>query len=256
MYFIQPSSAITSIIKEGKYRIGWVLFCYFITFLTSYYFSEDLFFGLAIPYFEVAKISFFICTQITESLSTYMMISFISGLVFSFPYLLYQIWSFFIPSCNQKQRQAAKKIFLLSFIIFFFFLIFTFLWILPTIWLFLYKLSNTVDNFHFFIIRLQPKMYDFTLLTLRVLFVTGVCSQIPIIIIFSIGNNINAIQNWIKNRSLFWFLSILLAALITPPDLWCQISVSMFMIIFIEFSFFLAILHIQYLMGINKKYIN
>jgi Tat protein translocase TatC len=251
---MQPSSAITLIIKEGKIRTAWIFFCYFITFCTSYYFAEDLFFGLAIPYFQVAKISFFICTQITESLSTYMMISFISGFVFCFPYIIYQIWSFLIPSCNQDQRETIKKILLVSFTIFIFFLIFTFLCILPNIWLFLYKLSNNVENSHFFIMKLQPKVYDFTLLTLRVLFITGIFSQIPILIIFSVGPNTNAIENWIKNRRLLWFFSILLAAFITPPDLWCQLSVWVFMTIFIEFSFFIAILHNQYLIKLNKIY--
>lgn len=252
---MQPSSssAITFIIKEGKIRTGWIFFCYFMTVITSYFFSEDLFFGLAIPYFQVTKISFFICTQITESLSTYMMISFISGFVFSLPYILYQIWSFFIPSCNQNQRQVAKKIFILSFIIFLFFVVFTFLWILPNIWLFLYKLSNTAENSLFFIVKLQPKVYDFTLLTLRVLLFIVFCSQIPVIIIFSINSNIRVIQNWIKNRHMFWFFSILLSAFITPPDLWCQVLVWVFMTIFIEFSFFIAILNSQYLMKINNK---
>lgn len=249
----ETKAAITFIIKEGRIRTGWIFFSYFITFLTSYYFSEDLFFCLAIPYFQVAKMSFFICTQITESLSTYMMISFISGFVFSLPYTIYQIWSFLIPSFTQNQRKAAKNIFLLSCTIFLFFLVFTFLWILPTIWLFLYKLSNSVENSHFLIMKLQPKVYDFTLLTLRVLFITGLCSQIPIIIIFSIDHNTSSIQNWIKNRHLFWFFSILLAAFITPPDFWCQLSVWAFMTVFIELSFFVVILYSQYLMKINKK---
>ena len=251
------SSAIGSIIKEGKIRIGWILICYFITFLTSYFFSEDLFFGLAIPYFQIAKISFFICTQITESLSTYMMISLISGFVFSFPYILYQIWSFFIPSYNQNQRQAVKKIFFYSLAILFFFFILTYFWILPSIWLFLYKLSNTVDTSHFFIMKLQPKVYDFTLITLRVLFIVGICSQIPIIIIFSLNTvGLKGYRIWIKNRRMLWFLSILLAAFITPPDLSCQMSVWLFMIIFIEFSFYASHLHIQYFIHENKKKID
>jgi Tat protein translocase TatC len=236
------SSSIAHIIKEAKIRFWWMVFCFFITFATCYYFSEDLFFALATPYFKVSKTSFFICTQITESLNTYITISIILGLIFSAPFIFYQVWCFFLPSWNKSQRQLSNKIVIFSLASFLFILYGTFVWILPSIWLFLYKLSNTGTESHFFIIQLQPKIYDFSLLTLRVLFIAGLCSQIPIGIFCSIQYKIISMETCLKNRRILWFTSILFAALITPPDVWCQLSAWFSIVALIELTLFTVII--------------
>jgi len=240
------SSSVRYILKEAKIRFWWVIFCLFATCATCYWFSEDLFFGLATPYLKISKTSFFICTQITESLNTYIIISIFLGIFFCAPYIFYQIWCFFIPSCNKDQRCAMSKIIILSLVAFFFVLIITFIWIMPNIWLFLYKLSNTGSGAQFFIIKLQPKIYDFSILTLRILFISGLCSQIPILIICSIQYRLISIQTLMRSRRFSAFISLLVAALITPPDVWCQLS-AWFCIIFLkELAIFTAIVQLQY----------
>jgi Tat protein translocase TatC len=248
-------SSVLHILREAKVRVWWILFCLFVTCATCYCFSEDFFFALATPYLKISKTSFFICTQITESLNTYIIISTILGIFFCGPYMIYQTWCFFIPSCNEDQRRTASKIFLFSMVAFFFVLIITFLWIMPNIWLFLYKLSNTHEarlqerceaRSAFFIIKLQPKIYDFSILTLRILFVTGLCSQIPILILCSVQLSLISIQTLVRNRPVSGFISILLAALITPPDLWCQLSAWLCILVLIELAIFIAIVQLQY----------
>jgi Tat protein translocase TatC len=218
------ASSVSYILKEAQIRVWWIVFCFFVTCATCYWLSEDLFFGLATPYLKISKTSFFICTQITESLNTYIIISLILGFFFCAPYILYQFWCFLIPSCTKEQRCALNKIIILSQVVFFFVLIITFIWIMPNIWLFLYKLSNTESGAQFFIIKLQPKIYDFSILTLRILLAASLCSQIPILIICSVQYNLISIQTLMRNRRVSTFISLLLAALITPPDVWCQLS--------------------------------
>lgn len=240
-------SSVRHILKEAKVRVWWIIFCLFVTCATCYCFSEDFFFALATPYLKISKTSFFICTQITESLNTYIIISIILGIFFCGPYMIYQIWCFFIPSCNEDQRILFCKIIIFSMVAFFFVLIITFLLIMPNIWLFLYKLSNTREaGAQFFIIKLQPKIYDFSILTLRILFITGLCSQIPILILCCVQFSLISIQTLVRNRRLSAFISILLAALITPPDLWCQLSAWLCILVLMELAIFLAIVQLQY----------
>jgi len=238
--------SVRYILKEAKIRFWWTIFCVFVTCTTCYYFSEDLFFGLATPYLQLSKTSFFICTQITESLNTYIVISITLGIFFGLPYILYQIWCFFIPSCNREQRRTLKRVAFLSLSRFFLVLIVTFIWIIPNIWLFLYKLTNTGSGAQFFVIKLQPKIYDFSTLTLQFLIISGLCSQIPILIVCSIQYRLISIQILIKSRRMIAFTSLLLAALITPPDIWCQL-LAWFCILFLkELAIFAAIIQLQY----------
>lgn len=251
-YYMQ-SATVYFILKEAKMRILWMIFCFFITSATCYWFSQELFFALSTPFLKISKTSFFICTQITESLNTYIIISIILGFFFCIPYILYQIWCFFIPSYNKIQRTCAFKIIILCLVAVFLSLIFTFTWVLPNIWLFLYKLNNTATGQQFFIIQLQPKIYDFSILTLRLLSFTALCSQIPIVVIYCIQYNIITIDALIKRRRSCAFISILLAALITPPDVWCQLSVCLFIFFFIEMAVFLAIVQDQYSTRVFNK---
>ena len=239
-------SSVRFILKEGRWRLFWAVFCFFITFGTCYCFSEDLFFGLATPYLEISKTSFFICTQITESLNTYMTISGVLGLFFCIPYIFYQLWCFFVPSCTKNQRRVFSKIIIFSIMVFLFVLFGTFIWIMPNIWLFLYKLSHASSETRFFLIKLEPKIYDFSILTLRILFITSLCSQIPIAVLCSIQYSLISIQTLIKSRRIIAFISILLAALVTPPDIWCQLSAWFFILFLFELAIFTGIVQLQY----------
>jgi sec-independent protein translocase protein TatC len=272
------NSSLIFIVKEAKFRITWIVFSFFVTFAICYCFSEELFFGLAIPFFKVSKTSFFICTTITESFTTYLIISFILGFFFSIPYVFYQFWCFFSPSFYKNQRfrriptkgvTALKKacpsgslntkeslerarltapsgFCIFSLFALFFALIFTFNWILPNIWLFLYQLSNTKPGAEMFVIKLQPKIYDFSILTLQIFLIMSLCSQIPIIITYFILYNIISVQTLIRNRTTCAFISILFAAMITPPDIWCQLSVCFLAIVLIELTLFISIIREQY----------
>jgi sec-independent protein translocase protein TatC len=239
-------SAAQLILKEAKIRIWWIFCCFIITCGTCYWFSEDLLFLLVAPYLKISKTSFFICTQITESLNTYIAISVIVGIFFCIPYIVYQFWSFFIPSYTITQRYTCRNIIFLSGITFFFVLIITFIWIMPNIWLFLYKLSNTESEAQLFIIKLQPKIYDFSMLTLQVLFITIICSQIPVILICSIQYKLISINVILKSRKSFLLISLLFAALITPPDIWYQLVTWFYISILIELAIFTAIIQLQY----------
>jgi len=193
-------SAINYLLKEARIRILWTLFCILVTCFFCYWRSEDLFFLLSKPFLKVSETNFFICTQLTESLNTYLMISFTLGCFFCVPFILYQIWSFFIPSCNVKQRSFYNKIVFLSFFNLLFILVITFTLVLPAIWLFLYKISNTNAESQFFTIKLQLKIYDFNLLTLRLSLIAALCSQIPIILLCGFKFGLLSVHNLVTTR--------------------------------------------------------
>jgi sec-independent protein translocase protein TatC len=240
------NSSIILILKEAKFRIAWIVFSFFVTFAISYWFSEELFFGLAIPFLKVSKAGFFICTQITESLTTYIIISIFLGFFFCIPFVFYQFWCFFIPSCYKNQRKAFVLLFFFSLIALLSTQILTFNWILPNIWLFLYQLSNTKPVAEMFVIKLQPKIYDFSILTFQIFLIMSFCSQIPIMITYIIDNKVISVQTLITNRTTYAFISILFAALITPPDILCQLSICLFVFLLIELALFLSIIREQY----------
>ncbi|KAH9535830.1 hypothetical protein CY35_17G074200, partial [Sphagnum magellanicum] len=161
-----------------------------------------LFFLSAKPFLGFSY-SGFICTQLTKTSSTYVTISLISCFYFLFPFLSYQIWCFLIPSCYEEQKKKYNNFFYLSGFRFVFSLFFTFVGVVPNIWHFLYKLNITSTNL--LIIKLQPKIFYYIVLTVRILFISSICSQVHVLVICLLESKAIFVKTSIKNRRFLWF---------------------------------------------------
>uniref|UniRef100_UPI0031F3A1A1 Sec-independent protein translocase protein n=1 Tax=Zygnema cf. cylindricum TaxID=3142258 RepID=UPI0031F3A1A1 len=237
-------SALNQIGKEVQIRAVWLMLCILLTFVCCYTFSEELLFLLAKPFLLVSKPnSAFISTQLTETLNTYVTSAVLLCLCACTPYCLYQVWCFFIPSCNQTQRGQLNRLFVLSALSLICVVSVSFMWILPTIWHFLYNLNNTSTLLS---IQLQPKIYDFIMLTVRFVFLSSVCSQIPVILLCFIESNVICLQDCVQHRRSVWFCCVLLAAMLTPPDLWCQLTALVLIYVVIEFTIMYAFIRVHY----------
>lgn len=240
-------SSLELIFKEARIRGTYGALCLLVTCSYCYWFSEYLLFILTKPFLTVVKAnSNFICTQLTESFNTYITTSFLLSFFFCTPYLLYQIWCFFIPSCSKTQRLQLWRAIILSVSAFLFVFLLVYLWIMPNIWFFLYKVSSFTVSRGLLTIHLQPKIYDFILLTLRFLFIASLCSQVPVFFICCIEYNFIDLQDCIKHRRTFFVFSAIFAALVTPPDIWCQIAAWLPISLLIEITIFLALIRNKY----------
>ena len=72
-------------------------------------------------------------------------------------------------------------------------------------------------------IKLQPKIYDHIMLTVRISFIPSVCSQVPVIVIRLPEPRDLSVETSTNSRRFLMVFPLLTAALSTPPDIWCQI---------------------------------
>jgi Tat protein translocase TatC len=211
-----------------------------LTWFTCYWFPEESISPLAKPFITLPLDSYFVCTQLTEALSTYVATSLIACSYFVFPLISYQIWCFLIPSCYGEQRLKYNRIFYLSGFCFSLFLLLTLSWVVPNVWHFLYFVGATSTNL--LMIKLQPKIYDYIMLTVRILFISSVCSQVPVIVICLLESRGLSVETFTSNRRFLMVFSLFTAALSTPPDIWCQTVASFFIYSIIEFAIFVALI--------------
>nr|YP_002860250.1 Sec-Y independent protein translocase component [Nothoceros aenigmaticus]ACC86774.1 Sec-Y independent protein translocase component [Nothoceros aenigmaticus] len=211
-----------TISEEVRIRFFRILIRFSLTRFTCHWFPEECIFLLAkssptSPYLD----SFLIRTESTEASSTYVTTSLISRFYFFLPLPSHQIWCFFIPSCYEERRREYKKLFYLSGFRFFLFLFVTFVWVVPKVRHFLYESSTTSTNS--LIIKLQPKILDYTMPTVRISFISPIRSQVPVLVICLLESKDVSVKTCIKNRRFSLVLPVFTAALITPPEIWCQI---------------------------------
>nr|YP_009674921.1 Sec-Y independent protein translocase component [Haplomitrium hookeri]QDE12937.1 Sec-Y independent protein translocase component [Haplomitrium hookeri] len=190
------------------------------TRFTCYWFPEEFIFPLAkpsptSPYSDPS----FPRTQSTEASSTYVTTSLISCSYPLFPFPSHQIRCFRMPSCYEEQRRKYNQLFYLSGFCSFPFFLVTFVRVVPNVWHFSYKLGTTSTDLP--VIKSQPKIFDYIMLTVRILSIPSICPQVPVLVICLLESG--GMKPFLKNRRFSMVFSLFTAAFLTPPDIWCQI---------------------------------
>nr|YP_009430409.1 transport membrane protein [Platycodon grandiflorus]ARR27540.1 transport membrane protein [Platycodon grandiflorus] len=229
-----------SLIGEVRIRSLRILIGLALTWFTRYWFPEELISLLAKPFLILSLPfdSYFVRTQSTEASPTYLATSPIACSYFVFPLLSHQIWCFLIPSCYGEQRTKYNRFFYLSGSRFSFFLFLTPPRLVPNVWHFPYFMGATSANS--LMIKLEPKIYDHIMLTLRISFIPSLCSQVPVIVIRLPEARALSLESFTNNRRLLMVFPLLTAALSTPPDIWCQIVAPFLIFSIIELAIFMA----------------
>jgi sec-independent protein translocase protein TatC len=163
-----------------------------------------------------------------------MNMSIMGGIVLAFPYVFYQLWSFVKPGLKQKELTIARGTVFYTTLLFFIGILFGYFIIAPlTIQFFgSFQLSAEIRN-------------DFTIssymaIILSTIFFTGLLFLIPIVMYFLAKLDIITPMILKKYRRHAIVAILILAALITPPNLISQIIVAIPIIILYEISILLA----------------
>ena len=89
-------------------------------------------------------------------------------------------------------------------------------------------------------ISLMPQMSLYLSFIMRLLIAFGIVFEIPIIIIFLVRFKIMSLQTLRRQRPYVILIAFVLAAVITPPDVFTQIALAIPFIILFEISLLIA----------------
>lgn len=165
---------------------------------------------------------------------TNLMMSIVGGIVLAFPWIFFQIWSFVKPGLKQKEAKSVKGIVFFVSVLFFIGIAFGYFVIAPLTVQFFgnWQMAEGIDN----IITINSYLKTIV----STVFFTGLLFLLPVVIfIFSKLGIITA--KWLKKYRKHSFIAVLiLAAIITPPDLFTQIIVSIPIVLLYEFGIAIA----------------
>jgi sec-independent protein translocase protein TatC len=173
-------------------------------------------------------------TEVMGQFSYAINMTIMGGIVIAFPYIFYQVWSFIKPGLKERELKMARGTVFYTTILFFFGILFGYFLIAPlTIQFFgSFQLSGEIRN-------------DFTIssymaIVLSTIFFTGLLFLIPVVIYFLAKLDIITPMVLKKYRKHAIVAVLILAALITPPNLISQIIVAIPIMILYEISIILA----------------
>ena len=162
-----------------------------------------------------------IATELSSQFMTHISTSIYLGILFASPYIVYELFKFISPALYEKERKYSVKITCIIYILFILGVLMSYFILFPVSFRFLgtYSVSEKIVSN----ITIDSYVSTFTSLTL----VMGLVFQLPVIAFFlgKIGVITSKVMSHYKKHALI--IIMLVAAIITPPDIMTLILVSL-----------------------------
>jgi sec-independent protein translocase protein TatC len=172
--------------------------------------------------------------NMSGQLTTHFAVAMVAGLILAFPVVLWEFWQFFKPALHANEAKYAKGAVMAASLLFFFGVLFGYYMLAPLSLHFLssYEISPDVIN------QINVRSYIGTLTS--VCLATGVVFELPIIAFFLTKIGLITPTFMRKYRKHAIVLIFIIAAIITPPDVFSQTLVAIPLLILYEVSIFIS----------------
>jgi sec-independent protein translocase protein TatC len=166
--------------------------------------------------------------------STNISIALIGGIILSIPYIFWEFWRFIKPALYEKERKHATGAVFYSTLLFMLGVFFGYFLIVPLSTHFFgsYRVSAEIVN--------QINLNSYISSVTTIILGSGIVFELPIIIYFLSKVGLISSDFLISYRKHAYVLLLLLAAIITPPDIFSMLLVSGPLIALYELGVFLS----------------
>lgn len=220
-------------LQELRVRLVRSFIAIFVGFLACYAFAEDIFDILMEPMVRVLHNSNFIYTYPPEAFFTYLKVSFVAGFFLVSPYIFYQIWLFVTPGLYESERKWLVPIAIFTAIFFTAGALFGYFIVFP--FGFEFFASYSTDKIVF-----TPKLDEYLSFSLKLLFAFGLVFEMPLIILFLSRLGLVTAKGLRKVRKYAILVIFIVAAILTPPDVFTQCLMAGPMILLYEIGILVA----------------
>lgn len=162
--------------------------------------------------------------------STHIITSLFVGLVVAFPYVFWEIWRFIKPALYSKETKVARGVVFFTSILFTVGVLFGYYLVAPLSVNFLgaYQVSAHVSN--------TIGLSSFVSTVTTISFANGIIFELPMLVYFLTKIGMLTPEFMRKYRKHAIVLTLILSAIITPPDVTSQILVSLPIVVLYEIS--------------------
>jgi sec-independent protein translocase protein TatC len=173
-------------------------------------------------------------TSVSGQFSMWFTVVLIGGVIIAFPYIFYEFWRFIRPALTEKELGKTRGVIFWVSLLFFTGVAFGYFVIAPyTVNFFAnFQLDENIEN------RWTITSYIDTLIPL--ILGTGLAFQLPLVMLFLSKIGIVSPDYLRKGRKYAIVIIVVVAGVITPPDVISQIIVSIPLLLLYEVSIFLS----------------
>lgn len=236
---------------EIKNRVVLVLVCWLFLFFVSYLHKEILLYLTVKPNINLNEKFYFIATNALEILNSYINLAYFISFQFTIYIMLFHIVSFVSPALYNLELSKLKNLISLSI----------FIWVmsnwvfhkltLPVCWRFFISFQNKSMNFVNIFLELRIEKY--LEMYYNIYYINIFLFQI-LLIFFLFLDKLPFLLTFVKKtRKIMYFLFIIVATFITPPDVLSQLFIFGFLTINYEIGIIILVLKNFWLIGQTIK---
>ena len=165
-----------------------------------------------------------IFTGLQQGFMVNIRISLFGGFLLSFPYISFQLWKFIAPGLYKDEKNAFLPFLLASPVLFFIGATFAFYVVMPLAFDFFLGFQQTNENISDLVgITYLGTINEYLGLTMKFIIAFGLCFQLPVLLTLMGKAGLISSQTLAKSRKYAMVGILVLAAIVTPPDVITQI---------------------------------
>ena len=174
-----------------------------------------------------------IATEVASPFMAPIKLTLYVAMLFSMPWLFYQIWMFISPGLYSNERTFTGPLLFSTIILFFSGASFAFFIVCPIIFKFFIGMAPES-------IIIMTDISQYLSFIFKLVFAFGVAFEIPVATILLVKSGFATRNNLIKARPYLVILFLIIGMLLTPPDIFSQLFLAIPMWVLFEIGIILA----------------
>lgn len=177
----------------------------------------------------------FVSLQMPSMITWHIWGSLIAGFILAFPYVAYEFWKFFKPAFQQKERKSIKGVVFVMSILFMIGVLFGYFVLSPLT-------VNFMGNYNVMAasVEIKPVFTSYVSTIINLVLGCGILFELPVVIYFLAKMGFISPAFLKRYRRHAIVIILILAAIITPPEIASQVLVTIPLLLLYEISIFIA----------------
>jgi len=226
--------SISNHLLELRSRLLKVIFLFTILSIIGIPFAAEIYTFISAPLIELLPDgSTMIATEVASPFMAPIKLVLYIALLFSMPWLFYQIWIFIAPGLYKSEKAFTGPLMISTIILFFSGAAFAFFVICPIIFKFFIAMAPES-------ILVMTDINQYLSFVFKLVFAFGIAFEIPIATILLIKSEVASKESLVKARPYLFVIFLIIGMLLTPPDIFSQLFLAIPMYILFEVGIFFA----------------
>ena len=208
-------------LKELRRRLLISFMAVGVCSLLAYFFSEQLVLFFLSPLFKAyPALTKLVYTNLTEAFISYLKVSLLVGIIFSFPVLCYECWMFVSPGLRKNEKRVAFTVVFLATTLFAGGVAFAYFVVMPFALSFLIGFAGEQ-------LEPLPKLDAYLTFVVRSSLAFGLAFEIPFLMIAAVKTGLLAKEYFVKQRKYFYIAILVLSFLLTVGDIFAAMLLAL-----------------------------